>query len=83
MAGLWEAVEVGVDEWFLGCREGEGPGDGYNPFLDIAHGPGGKAAAEMIAHFLNDHGDQSDDDLDSARVELCRRYLATLGYHVS
>lgn len=53
MKGQWEAVEVGVDEWFLGCREGEGPGDGYNPFEDIGHGPECKSIAEHLAASFN------------------------------
>ena len=53
MKGLWEAVEVGVDEWFLGKREGDGPGDGYHPFIDIGHGEECKEIAKGLAAELN------------------------------
>jgi len=83
MKGQWEAVEVGVDEWFLGCREGEGPGDGYSPFLDIGHGREHKEIASMLADCLNACERIGESDVDSKIVEICRKFLHRRGLHVS
>lgn len=56
MKGQWEAVECGVDEWFLGKREGEGPGDGYDPFIDL--GGATREEAEYLASELNKYEDR-------------------------
>ena len=60
-AKQWDAVEVGVDEWFLGQREGKGPGDGYSPFIDL--GDCDRELAERIAACLNYCADIPIDDL--------------------
>ena len=57
-------------------REGDGPSDGYDPFIDIGHGPSSKAAAGIIADILN-------SDWEPDVVEICRKHLHSLGYYVS